>query len=62
MIDNGVSLRERVAAFYAYASIESLNLDRQSVVTATLYNQSKVLLVETTARYAPKKFDAGLEA
>jgi len=62
MLDAMALLLVGVAAFYAYASIESLNLDRQSVVTATLYNQSKVLLVETTARYAPKKFDAGLEA
>jgi hypothetical protein len=51
-----------VAVFYAYASIQTLNLDRQSVETARQYYQSKARLAETSARYAPKKIDASLEA
>jgi hypothetical protein len=62
MLDALALLLVGVAAFYAYASIESLNLDRQSVVTAGQYNQSRMRLLETSARYAPKKIDAGLEA
>src|SRR5471030_2549351 len=62
MLDALALLLVGVAVFYAYASIESLNLDRQSVETARQYNQSKLRLVETSARYAPKKIDAGLEA
>ena len=62
MLDALALLLAGVAAFYAYASIESLNLDRQSVETARQYNLSKARLVESSARYAPKKIDAGLEA
>jgi len=62
MLDAMALLVVGVAAFYAYASIETLNLDRQAVETARLYDQSKARLVETGARYAPKKIDAGLEA
>jgi Fimbrial assembly protein (PilN) len=62
MLDALALLLVGVAAFYAYASIETLNLDRQSVETARQYNLSSVRLVETSARYAPKKIDAGLEA
>jgi hypothetical protein len=62
MLDALALLLVGVAAFYAYASIESLNLDRQSVETARQYNQSRARLVETSARYAPKKIDASLEA
>lgn len=62
MLDALAVLLVGVAAFYAYASIETLNLDRQSVETARQYNQAKVLFAETSARYAPKKIDAGLAA
>lgn len=62
MLDALALLVVGVAAFYAYASIETLNLDRQSVQTARQYDQSRVRLAETRARYAPKKIDAGLEA
>ena len=62
MLDALALLLVGVAAFYAYAKIETLNLDRHSVVTAGQYNQSRMRLVEASARYAPKKIDAGLEA
>jgi hypothetical protein len=62
MLDTFAVLLVGVAVFYAYASIETLNLDRQSVVTARQYDQARVRLLEASARYAPKKFDAGLEA
>jgi hypothetical protein len=62
MLDALALLLVGVAAFYTYASIETLNLDRQSVVTARQYDQARVQLTETSARYAPKKIDAGLEA
>jgi hypothetical protein len=62
MVDTLAVLLVGVAMFYAYASIASLNLDRQSVDTARQYDQARVWLAETSARYAPKKFDAGLEA
>ncbi len=62
MLDTLAVLLVGVAVFYAYASIESLNLDRQSVETARLYNQARVRLAEASARYAPKKIDANLEA
>lgn len=61
MLDALALLLVGVAVFYAYASIESLNLDRQSVETARQYNLSRVRLAETSARYAPIKNDAGLE-
>ena len=61
MVDALAVLIVGSAAFYAYASIETLNLDRQSVETARQYNQAKARLAEAAARYAPKKFDAGLE-
>jgi hypothetical protein len=50
------------ALFYGYASIESLNFDRQSVETARQYEQAKALLAQTSVRYAPKKIDTSLEA
>ena len=60
MVDALAVLLVGVALFYGYASIVTLNLDRQSVETARQYNQSKVRLAQTSARYAPKKADAGL--
>jgi len=62
MVDALAALVVGVAVFYAYASIETLNLDRQSVETARQYHQSKARLAETSARHAPKKIDASLEA
>jgi hypothetical protein len=62
MVDTLAVLLVGVAVFYAYASIASLNLDRESVETARQYDQARVRLAEASARYAPKKFDAGLEA
>jgi hypothetical protein len=62
MLDALALLIVGVAVFYAYASIETLNLDRQSVETARQYNQSKARLAEASLRYAPKKIDASLEA
>lgn len=62
MLDAMALLLVGVFAFYAYASVESLNLDRQSVETARQYDQSKLRLAQTSARYAPKKVDASLEA
>jgi hypothetical protein len=62
MLDALALLLVGVAVFYAYASIETLNLDRQSVETARQYNLSMARLAETSARYAPKKNDASLEA
>ena len=62
MLDALALLLVGVAAFYAYASIESLNLDRQSVETARQYEQARASLAQTSARYAPKNVDASLEA
>ena len=62
MLDALAVLLVGVAVFYGYASIETLNLDRQSVETARQYYLSKTRLAQTSARYAPKKVDAGLEA
>lgn len=62
MLDALALLVVGVALFYGYASIESLNLDRQSVETARQYEQAKALLAQTSARYAPKQLDAALEA
>jgi len=62
MLDALALLLAGVAAFYAYAKIETLNLDRQSVETARQYDQAKQRLAQTSARYAPKKKDASLEA
>jgi hypothetical protein len=62
MLDALALLLVGVAVFYAYASIETLNLDRQSVETARQYNQAKARLAEASAQYAPKKIDVGLEA
>jgi hypothetical protein len=62
MLDAMAVLLVGVFVFYAYASIESLNLDRQSVETGRQYEQAKLRLVQTSARYAPKKADASLEA
>ena len=62
MVDALAVLLVGVAAFYGYASIETVNLDRQAAETARQYDQSKVLLAQTSARYAPKKIDAELEA
>ncbi len=62
MVDALALLLVGVALFYGYASIESLNLDRQSVETARQYNQAKAQLAQTSARYAPRKPDASLDA
>jgi Fimbrial assembly protein (PilN) len=51
-----------IALFYGYASIETLNLDRQAVETARQYYQSKTRLSQASVRYAPKKPDAALAA
>src|SRR3972149_10359360 len=57
MVDALALLIVGVALFYAYATIETLNLDRQSVETARQYYQSKARLADISARYAPKKTD-----
>jgi hypothetical protein len=62
MVDTMAVLIVGVAAFYGYASIETLNLDRQAIETSRQYEQSKARLAQTSARYAPKKADASLEA
>src|ERR1039458_9256542 len=62
MVDTLVLLLVAVAVFYGYASIETLNLDRQSVETARQYYQSKAQLAQTSARYAPQKNKTALEA
>lgn len=62
MLDALALLLVGVAAFYAYASIETLNLDRQSVETGRQYNQAKLRLAEASAQFTPKKTDANLEA
>lgn len=62
MLDALALLLVGVALFYGYASIQTLNLDRQSVETARQYYQSKARLNEASARYAPKKADAALAA
>ncbi|MBE0627188.1 MAG: MSHA biogenesis protein MshI [Burkholderiales bacterium] len=61
MLDALAVLLVGVALFYGYASIETLNLDRQSVETARQYHQSQARLAEASARYARKKLDTGLE-
>ena len=61
MLDAMAVLLVGVAAFYGYASLETLNLDRQSVETGRQYEQAKLRLAETSARYAPKKIDTDLE-
>jgi len=62
MLDALALLLLGVAAFYAYASIETLNLDRQSVETARQYEQAKAQLAQTSALHAPKQLDASLDA
>lgn len=62
MLDALAVLLVGVAAFYAYASIETLNLDRQAVETARQFNLSKARLAQASAQYVPKKADARLEA
>ena len=62
MLDALALLLVGVALFYGYASIQTLNLDRQSVETARQYYQAKTRLSETSARYAPKKADVALAA
>jgi hypothetical protein len=62
MLDALALLLVGVAVFYAYGSIETLNLDRQAVETARQYNLSKARLLDASVRYAPKKKDAVLEA
>ena len=62
MLDALALLLVGVFAFYTYASITTLNLDRQSVETARQYDQAKLRLAQTGARYAPKTADAALEA
>ena len=61
MLDAAAVLLVGVAAFYGYASIETLNLDRQTVETGRQYEQSKLRLAQTRARHAPKKIDTDLE-
>ena len=62
MLDTLAVLLVGVAAFYGYASIESLNLDRQAVETARQYDLSKARLAQASAKYVPRKADAKLEA
>jgi hypothetical protein len=62
MLDALAVLLVGVAGFYGYASIETLNLDRQSVETARQYDHAKVRLAEANLRYARKKLDPSLEA
>ncbi len=62
MLDALALLVVGVAAFYAYASIETLNLDRQEVETSRQFDQAKLRLAQTSARYAPKIPDANLDA
>jgi hypothetical protein len=62
MLDALALLLVGVALFYGYASIQTLNLDRQSVETARQYYQSKTRLSQAGARYAPKIPDAALAA
>ena len=62
MLDTLALLLVGVALFYGYASIQTLNLDRQSVETARQYYQSKTRLSQASARYAPKRADPALAA
>lgn len=62
MLDALALLLVGVAVFYAYASIQTLNLDRQAVETGRQYALAKQRLAQTSARHAPKKADAALEA
>jgi hypothetical protein len=62
MVDALALLLVGVAAFYAYASLETVNLDRQAGETVRQYDQARARLVQTRLRYAPKKVDGGLEA
>ncbi|MCX7142497.1 MAG: PilN domain-containing protein [Proteobacteria bacterium] len=62
MLDALAVLLVGVAIFYGYASIETLNLDRQSVETGRQYDQARLRLAQASARYAPKTADAALEA
>ena len=62
MLDALAVLLVGVAIFYGYASIETLNLDRQSVETGRQYDQARLRLAQASARYAPKTADASLEA
>ena len=51
-----------VIVFYGFASYETTGLAKQADETARRYRQSKLQLAEISARYAPKKADAALEA
>jgi hypothetical protein len=51
-----------VIAFYGYASFGTADLVQQADETARQYRQTKERLARTSARYAPKKADARLEA
>lgn len=62
MLDALALLLVGVALFYGYASIKTLNLDRQSVETARRYNQAQAQMREISTRYAPKKTDTALQA
>jgi hypothetical protein len=62
MLDALALLLVGVFAFYVYASIETLKLDRQAVETTRQSDQAKLRLAQTSARHAPKKIDANLEA
>jgi hypothetical protein len=62
MLDALAVLLVGVAVFYGYASIETLNLDRQSVETGRQYDQARLRLAQASARYAPKTADPSLDA
>jgi len=62
MLDALAVLLVGVAVFYAYAKIETLNLDRQAVETGRQYDQAKTRLAQTSARYAPRIADPVLAA
>ena len=51
-----------VIVFYVYASMQTANLTREAEETARQYGQAKARLAQTSARYAPRKNDASLEA
>jgi len=51
-----------VIVFYGLAGFQTTELARQAGETARLYRQSKLQLAEVSARYAPKKADAELDA
>jgi hypothetical protein len=62
MVDALALLLVGVAGFYGYVSFQTVNLERQAVETTRQYEQSRARLAEASARYAPKKIDAALDA